>query len=72
MTDEEAEALWASERCPRCRAMESRLAAAILANGSLRRGLDVVTAALEESTLENKKLLAALAEATRLQRWLKA
>lgn len=72
MTDEEAEKLWASPRCDRCKAMESRLAAAIIANKSLQRGLERVTEALEESTTENKKLLAALAEAVRLQRWLKA
>lgn len=72
MTDDEAEALWNSPRCERCKAMESRLAAAIVANGSLRRGLDTVTAALEESTAENKRLLSALSDAVKLQGWLKA
>lgn len=69
LTDAEADRLWNHPRCPRCPALESRLKAAIIANSSLKRGMDEAFAKLEEVVRENKKLTSSLAELARFQKW---
>ena len=68
MDDATADRLWNHERCIRCPALEARLKAAIIANVSLKRGLDEAFAKLEEVVKENKKLTSSLAELARFQR----
>lgn len=47
MTPEEADRIWNLPKCERCDAMESRLRAALVANDSLKRGMQRVSSELE-------------------------